>query len=240
MATSSGLHNLKSQKLYIRVYDEIKEYIFRNNLQPGDKLPTEMELCEALGVSRNVLRESIKALEITGLVRSKPGVGIIIRNCNMDFFMSTLVSQFSAYRDPHLQEYIEELRRILEIGFMDHAFDSITEEDKKELASLVDIMQKKGKTQAKSKTAPSFGIAFAKADASFHRTLFCHVQNRLMTSIIDFFWAYDETYKMKSTHDHLNITIDKHKRIYEALRDHDRNAFHDAMYYHFNYDYSKK
>lgn len=44
MTTTSGLHNLKSEKLYIRVYDEIKEYIFRNNLQPGDKLPTEMEL----------------------------------------------------------------------------------------------------------------------------------------------------------------------------------------------------
>lgn len=80
MTTTSGLHNLKSEKLYIRVYDEIKEYIFRNNLQPGDKLPTEMELCESLGVSRNVLRESIKALEITGLVRSRPGVGIVIRD----------------------------------------------------------------------------------------------------------------------------------------------------------------
>lgn len=240
MTTTSGLHNLKSEKLYIRVYDEIKEYIFRNNLQPGDKLPTEMKLCESLGVSRNVLRESIKALEITGLVRSRPGVGIVIRDCNMDFFMSTLVSQLSAYRDPHLEEYIEELRRILEIGFMDHAFDSITQEDIAELAILVDTMEKKGKSQAKAKTMSSFGVAFAKADASFHRTLFSHVQNRLMTSIIDFFWAYDETYKMKSTHSHLNITIDKHKRIYEALLAHDRSAFHDAMYYHFNYDYDKK
>ena len=79
------LQNLKSQKLYIRVYDEIRNYIYKNNLKAGDKLPTEMEMCEMLGVSRNVLREAIKSLEITGIVSSKPGVGIIIRDFNVDY-----------------------------------------------------------------------------------------------------------------------------------------------------------
>ncbi len=70
MAESTGMKNLKSRRLYLQVYDEIKSYIEKNHLLPGDKLPSEMKMCEMLGVSRNVLREAIKSLEITG--RSTP------------------------------------------------------------------------------------------------------------------------------------------------------------------------
>ncbi len=112
MENTSELRNIKSKKLYLRVYDEIREYILQNKLQPGDKLPTEMEMCHQLGVSRNVLREAIKSLEITGIVTSKPGVGIIIRECNMDYIMSSFISNLSVNNDSHMEEYVEELRRI--------------------------------------------------------------------------------------------------------------------------------
>ena len=61
MAKANGMKNLKSRKLYLQVYDEIKSYIEKNHLMPGDKLPSEMKMCEMLGVSRNVLREAIKS-----------------------------------------------------------------------------------------------------------------------------------------------------------------------------------
>ncbi|WP_368273339.1 winged helix-turn-helix domain-containing protein, partial [Enterocloster bolteae] len=53
MAESTGMKNLKSRRLYLQVYDEIKSYIEKNHLLPGDKLPSEMKMCEMLGVSRN-------------------------------------------------------------------------------------------------------------------------------------------------------------------------------------------
>ena len=56
MAEPNGMKNLKSRRLYLQVYDEIKSYIEKNHLLPGDKLPSEMKMCEMLGVSRNVLR----------------------------------------------------------------------------------------------------------------------------------------------------------------------------------------
>lgn len=240
MENTSELRNIKSKKLYLRVYDEIREYILQNKLQPGDKLPTEMEMCHQLGVSRNVLREAIKSLEITGIVTSKPGVGIIIRECNMDYIMSSFTSNLSVNNDSHMEEYVEELRRILEIGFMDAAFDSITDEDLDILAEQVGIMQKEYAAQSKVKVGPSIGAAFARADAAFHHTIFSHIENRLMVSIIDFFWAYDKYYKVKTTHEYLRVTVDKHVHIYEALRARDRDAFHDAMQYHFNCEYYKK
>ena len=78
-----------NKKKYFQVYESLREYI-KNNLTVGDKLPTENELCKQMGVSRNVLREAIKSLEITGTILSKPGVGMVIREFNSDFFISTL------------------------------------------------------------------------------------------------------------------------------------------------------
>ena len=68
------MRNLKTKKKYFQVYEELKSYIIKNNLKPGDKLPTEMQMSEILGVSRNVLREAIKTFEIIGVLTSKAGV----------------------------------------------------------------------------------------------------------------------------------------------------------------------
>ena len=88
------MKNLKSPKLYFQVYDALREYIIKNNLKPGDKMPTEAEMTEALGVSRNVLREGIKTLEIIGVLSSKPGVGMIINSFNSNFLSSCIYQKF--------------------------------------------------------------------------------------------------------------------------------------------------
>ena len=48
MADSTGMKNLQSRRRYLQVYDEIKSYIEKNHLLPGDKLPSEMKMCEML------------------------------------------------------------------------------------------------------------------------------------------------------------------------------------------------
>ena len=50
----------RNEKLYIQAFREIRSYIMKNHLKPGDLLPTEQQLCAQFGVSRNVLREAIK------------------------------------------------------------------------------------------------------------------------------------------------------------------------------------
>lgn len=101
------MKNLRSPKLYLQVYNELRNYIVQNNLKPGDKLPTEMEMCERLGVSRNVLREAIKSLEITGVVHSTPGVGIVIQEFSTDYLFNSLVYA----RSDDGQEMLEQLKK---------------------------------------------------------------------------------------------------------------------------------
>lgn len=65
------------------VADEIRDRILRGDLQPGDRLYEE-EIADELGVSRNPVRESIRALEATGLIEVIPRRGAYVSNFDHD------------------------------------------------------------------------------------------------------------------------------------------------------------
>lgn len=234
MSENREMKNLKSRKLYLQVYDEIKDYIEKNRLMPGDKLPSEMKMCEMLGVSRNVLREAIKSLEITGAVRSTPGVGIVIQEFNADFFLENLI--YSVSDEDQLHKEIKTLRRVVEIGFAKEAFEQMNERNLALLKKNVDLMEELFK-QIKQAQSTSFGVRFAEADATFHKILFSGVQNHILISIIHFFWASDRFYQMKTSYSNMALTVEKHQRIYNALKLQDYQKFISAMEFHFNVGY---
>lgn len=237
MTESNGMKNLKSRRLYLQVYDEIKNYIEKNHLMPGDKLPSEMKMCEMLGVSRNVLREAIKSLEITGAVRSTPGIGIVIQEFNTDFFLSNLI--YSITDEDQLHKEIEELRRVLELGFAKDTFDHMTEKNISLLTEKAETMEQLFE-QIKRSNSSVYGVKFAETDAAFHKILFQNVDNHLLKSIIEFFWACDRYYKVKTTHDNMELTVEKHWRICNGLKSGHYQDFYDAMQFHFNVGYYKR
>jgi len=63
---------------YERIAEMIVEYIGKHQLRPGDRLPTEQEFGEEFGVSRTIVRDAIKMLTPTGVVRSRRGSGIFV------------------------------------------------------------------------------------------------------------------------------------------------------------------
>jgi Transcriptional regulators len=60
------------------IVERITQQLISGELQPGDKLPTELEFCEQLGVSRNVVREAIKILVALGVVEIRRAEGTFI------------------------------------------------------------------------------------------------------------------------------------------------------------------
>ncbi|MDD3840735.1 MAG: FadR/GntR family transcriptional regulator [Clostridia bacterium] len=82
---------IKKSNLYEQAVDEIQKYILDNDLKPGDRLPTESELTQSLGISRTTLREALQSLKSIGLIESKQKQGMIIK----DFDFASLTSQFS-------------------------------------------------------------------------------------------------------------------------------------------------
>ncbi|UQZ89160.1 hypothetical protein C4J81_08095 [Deltaproteobacteria bacterium Smac51] len=69
---------MNNRRLSTRVEIKIKQLIAEGHLKIGDKLPPERELAEAMNVSRHTLREAIKSLETSGLLKSRPGSGTFI------------------------------------------------------------------------------------------------------------------------------------------------------------------
>ena len=66
--------------LYLKIPDSICRYIQMNNLQPGDKLPSERDMSSMLQTSRNSVREALRILEDRGLIYVKTGSGVFINN----------------------------------------------------------------------------------------------------------------------------------------------------------------
>ena len=164
----------QNDKLYIQAYREIRKYIFQNNLKPGDLLPTEQKLCETLGVSRNVLRESIKSMELMGMVRAYPGKGTVVQAFNLDFiFQNVLFFQIGPQEEHSIREMFG-IRKVLELTYMRQAFHAVTEEDIQIMRGCADAMRETRKMVAErifysggQSLSPDTVPSFAKRCAAF-------------------------------------------------------------------------
>lgn len=80
-------------KVYEGVLYQLKAYIEENQLSPGDKLPSERELSEQLGVGRSSIREAFRAMELLGLIETRRGEGTYMRSYR-PYHMVELLSNF--------------------------------------------------------------------------------------------------------------------------------------------------
>lgn len=214
----------RNDKLYIRTYREIRKYIVQNNLQPGDLLPTEQKLCETLGVSRNVLRESIKSMELIGMVRACPGKGTEVQAFNLDFILQNVLFFQVGPQEEHSIREMFGVRKVLELAYMRQAFHAMTEEDVRALRSLADAMRDNW----------SRGVFFIQEDKDFHLTLFRSLHNDVLLSLLEAIWSVDDGFELEKKQPHLEQTVTKHEAIVAALENHSYPAFARAMEAHFS------
>jgi len=97
-----------------QIVKQIKELIIRGVYKTGDKLPPEPDLCEAFGVSRVTIRESLKKLSMMGLVDIRQGSGTYVKNVDLGIFMRPLF-QLIEFEDIDI-ETIYDAREIIEGG----------------------------------------------------------------------------------------------------------------------------
>jgi DNA-binding FadR family transcriptional regulator len=79
-------HQVKQNRIFLNVLDQLESAILNGQLKPGDKLPPERELRETMVISRATLREAFRALEQKGLIEIKLGVkgGTYIKELGVD------------------------------------------------------------------------------------------------------------------------------------------------------------
>jgi GntR family transcriptional regulator, transcriptional repressor for pyruvate dehydrogenase complex len=92
---------------------EIKAMIRSGELRPGDRLPPEKELSEALGLSRSSLREAVKALAIIRVLDVRRGDGTYVTSLTPELLLDAMSFVVDLHQDASVLELFE-VRRILE------------------------------------------------------------------------------------------------------------------------------
>lgn len=127
---------LSKEKLSDIIVDRIKNQLITGELKPGDKIPTEMEFVEALGVSRNVVREAIKVLEASGLVEIRRADGTYIVEEYSPKMLDPIICGM-ILSDRNMSDILEFFGVVLH-GVLDLAHAHMTERGLQELIALYD------------------------------------------------------------------------------------------------------
>ena len=123
--------------------EKIKAMIVSGELSPGDRLPPEKELSERLGLSRNSMREAVKALEVIRVLDVRRGDGTYVTS----LAPRELLEAMSFVVDLHDRDVILEIfgvRRILESSASGLAAQHATDVDRAALHELLDSVDVDG------------------------------------------------------------------------------------------------
>jgi GntR family transcriptional repressor for pyruvate dehydrogenase complex len=124
--------------LYESVAAAIEKAILGGELKPGEKLPSEQSLAAQFGVSRNILREAIKAVEAHGFLDVRNGDGSYIARPNLAD-LGGMLNRFLILSDTAVIDYYQ-IRFALEVKACELAALRATNEDGEALAILVEKM----------------------------------------------------------------------------------------------------
>lgn len=213
---------MKGDKLYMQAFREIRAYILKNGLCPGDLLPSEQALCEMLGVSRNVLREAIKSMELMGMVAAQPGRGTVLLPFSLDFIFQNVILSTAGEDHRAIGEMLG-IRKKLELSYMHDAYAALTDADIRELRAIFETMRRKWSERT----------TFHADDRLFHMSLFKGLNNPTLLSLMDAIWSVDENFMQEEKVKFLSASLTKHENIVLALEAHNRDAFVAAMIAHF-------
>ena len=139
-----SLRNVDTSSLVDRVEKNLIELFIEKGFKVGDTIPTELELKEAMGVSRTVIREALLRLRMIGLIDSKKRRGAVITSPDLTAVLQKSMNP-QMLDDSTLRE-IFEMRLSLEIGMADFIIQRVTPEDIAELKAIVKSEPKKTQT----------------------------------------------------------------------------------------------
>ncbi len=133
---SNDIQRIESATMADMVELRLREFLKKKAFKPGDALPKELELAEALDVSRNVVREALSRLRMLGMIESRKKRGTILVEPD-------IMNGFERVMDPLLLDQrtlqdLFELRLVLEMGLADLLFARITDKGIAELEKIVE------------------------------------------------------------------------------------------------------
>lgn len=222
---------IEAEKLSRSVVAQVELLILRGILRPGERLPSERELSDRLGVSRPSLREAIAELQGRGLLAAKPNAGIFVADVLGSAFSPALIDLFSTHEEA-VFDYVA-FRRDMEGLAAERAAHFGSNTDLEVIDTIFHKME-----AAHPKRDPSDE---ADLDANFHMAIIEASHNvvmlHMMRSMYDLlrqgvFYNRQVMFKNRLTRDML---LDQHRAINAGIQARDPKAARIAVENHMDY-----
>ncbi len=118
-----------------QIYDELLKMVIEEKYKPGDRLPSENELSEKFGVSRNTLRTALNKLNILGFCETRHGGGTFIKAISGDVYLNFFMPALLMDANDLIE--VMEFRRGIECQAVKLAAVRATEDDIRILSSII-------------------------------------------------------------------------------------------------------
>ena len=201
---------IKHTKVSDEIMNQMKNLISEGRLKPGDQLPPERELIKLFGVSRPPLREALKSLVAMGFLEVNPAKRTFVKSVISERVQDPL----SLLIKTDTQKIFDliEVRKAMEAWSAFHAAERATEEDIKQLESII-----KGMREAFEK-----GRSWEKDDADFHLAIAQATHNTIQTHIMSTIYDLLRESVARVFTDRVKVKklLGQHYRIFIAIKRH--------------------
>jgi GntR family transcriptional repressor for pyruvate dehydrogenase complex len=198
-------------------------------LKPGDKMPSQSELVEQVGVSRTGVREALQMMAVLGLIEIRPGLGCFVKAVSPELIIHADVLSVLLEREAVIQ--VIESRKIIEAGTAALASERGTAED---FWRIEDVLTRIDRAIQRNESVAS-------ASAEFHCTIAMATHNEVLTKLVRSFYnlmsragwlleARAEQQLQFKRHE-----LQSHRLLYEVIRQRDPQRAREAMVAHIEY-----
>lgn len=219
--SGSSLEPIEHNPLYEVVAARLRDFIEAEGLKPGDRLLSERELAERLGVSRTSVRQALTALRITGLIDIRAGAGTYLKRSPADLVPSLAAAVAEAETDHPM---IWEVREAVEVQAARLAASRRTDADLEAMSRALEMM-------SQSVEAGGDGLD---GDRLFHHAVVSAAHNPLLSQLVgELAEAIDRTSEVSLTlPNRPSKSLKAHHRIREKIEAQDPDGAAEAMRRH--------
>jgi GntR family transcriptional repressor for pyruvate dehydrogenase complex len=209
------------------VLNQLIETIQSGKYKVGNKLPTEAEICEIMGVSRPSVREALSALRLAGFIETKKGDGTYIKALSVNLGQDKETFDHGT----NIFELLE-ARRIIEPAVGQLALEVMSEKFEEKIRLALDGMHKAAKEK-------DF-ITFHSANKAFHLALVEATHNSSLInytrSLLDLFSESDFGVELRRCYltetKYIDEALQVHEDIYESIKARDKDKLEQAFIRH--------
>ena len=212
------LQGIKKQNIGDMVFEQLRSAIASGEWQCGDKLPSESELCNTLGVSRVSVRSALQRLSGLGLVESRRGEGTFVCTSGSSQYMNSII--------PIIALNSKDRKSMAEFRF-------IVETESAALAALratseqIELMR-----DATRKMAQSDGQQAAEMDLAFHKLIAESTHNPIIIKVFEILSDYYLSLFVTNISVMGSKGSKQHQSLTDAIASHDSDLAREIMKSH--------